>query len=172
MNERSAIDRFVDAWGEMGRIWGIPRTHARIHARLLATDDALSLDAIVAALSISKGGASMALRDLRSWGIVRRADRPGDRRDFHVAEGDVWSSFAAMVRARKGREFDPAAADVRNRIAELFPETSDSIRERLGQMVEILDTLDGLGERLLKAGPSTRAVLRFLAGLAGRSLPT
>lgn len=158
------IERFVDAWGRMGVIWGIPRTTARIQALLLAADEPLSLDEIASRLSISKGGASGRLKDLREWGVVERGAVVGDRRDFYVASDDVWKSFLSMVRARKRLEFDPASEDVRGSLRELSALPGRGEDARLDQMVEILDTLDGLGERLLMAGPATRTLLRFLAG--------
>ena len=69
-----------------------------------------------------------------------------------------------MVRARKTGEFDPAAAAVRREIGGLRRGASKPVKKRLGTMGDILDVLDGLGDRLIKAGPATRTVLSFLSG--------
>jgi DNA-binding transcriptional regulator GbsR (MarR family) len=165
----TAVDRFVDAWGEMGRVWGIPRTTARIHALLLAAAEPLSLDEITARLGVSKGGASDRLKELRSWDVVRRVSVAGDRRDFHEASEDVWAAFLAMVRARKAGEFDPAATAVRAQVGRLSRDAGKAVRARLRQVRDILDLLDGLGERLIDAGPATRTILGFLSGGHRRS---
>lgn len=160
----AAVAELVDAWGEMGRIWGIPKTTARIHALLLGEGKPLSLDEITLRLGISKGGASARLKELRTWDVVRRVPMPGDRRDFHAANEDVWTAFLALVRARKTTEFDPAADAVRRNVGRLCRVADKPLRERLRQMGDILDVLDGLGDRLISAGPAIRVVLGFLSG--------
>lgn len=160
--DRDAVDRLTEAWGDLGPIFGIPRTTARIQGLLLATAGPVSLDEIVERLGVSKGGASMRLKELREWGVVRRVRESGDRRDFHEAADDVWGSFLALARARKRSEFDPVADRIRASIAELRDRAGKKHATRLGKAGEVLDTLDGLGERLIESGPTLRAVLRFL----------
>jgi HTH-type transcriptional regulator, glycine betaine synthesis regulator len=165
----TTVAQFVDAWGDLGKIWGIPRTTARIQALLLASDEPLSLDDISGRLGISKGGASDRLKQLREWEMVRRETVPGDRRDFHAAEDDVWKTFLAMVRIRKQGEFDPIAGAVRAGLTDLRRGAGKPLKARLDQMEDVLDVLDGLGDRLLAAGPAMRAVLGFIAGKRRRS---
>ena len=102
------VQRFVEAWGAMGSLWGINRSVARVHALLMASEEPLSLDEIADRLLISKGNASMSLRELRTFGVVRQVEVAGDRRDFYVTEPDVWTMFFRILRERKRREFDPA----------------------------------------------------------------
>lgn len=156
------VDRFTEAWGDLGPVFGIPRTTARIQGLLLATDGPVSLDEIVVRLGVSKGGASTRLKDLRDWGVARRVKEAGDRRDYHEAADDVWGSFLAMARARKRSEFDPVADRIRDSIAGLRTGAGKKHAARLAKAGEVLDTLDGLGERLIESGPALRAVLRFL----------
>ena len=108
-----ARDRFVEAWGAMGSLWGINRSVARVHALLMASEEPLSLDEIADTLQMSKGNASMSLRDLRNFGVVRQVQVPADRRDFYVTEPDVWTMFFRILRERKRREFDPAVEAIR-----------------------------------------------------------
>ena len=51
-------DRFVEAWGSLGVLWGINRSMARIHALLVLADDPVELDTITKRLNISRGNAS------------------------------------------------------------------------------------------------------------------
>ncbi len=74
----------------------------------MATEGQLSLEEIAGRLQISKGNASMSLRELRTFGVVRQVEVPGDRRDFYVTEPDVWTMFFRILKERKRREFDPA----------------------------------------------------------------
>jgi DNA-binding transcriptional regulator GbsR (MarR family) len=154
--------RFVEAWGAMGSLWGINRSVARVHALLMANADPISLDEIAEQLLISKGNASMSLRELRTFGVVRQVEVPGDRRDFWVTEPDVWTMFFRILRERKRREFDPALDAVR-RLVET-PGASGSVRRRLEQMADLLTTMDGVASRLLDAPESARSALAFIAG--------
>ena len=104
---RDAQDKFVAAWGKMGSAWGISRTMAEVHALLYITGEALCTDDVMDRLSISRGNASMSLRALQDWGIVRRAHKRGDRKEYFEAEMDVWTMFRTIARERKKREIDP-----------------------------------------------------------------
>src|SRR4051794_34739718 len=74
---REAQDTFIRRWGEMGQTWGINRTMAEIHALLYIVGQPLCTDDVMGRLHISRGNASMSLRALVDWGIVRRQHRRG-----------------------------------------------------------------------------------------------
>ena len=107
-----AEDRFVTAWGQMGSAWGISRTMAEVHALLYITGDALCTDDIMARLEISRGNASMSLRALVDWGIVLRTHKRGDRKEYFVAEQEIWTMARAIVRERLKREVEPLIASL------------------------------------------------------------
>src|SRR4026207_2034820 len=77
----TAQDLFIRRWGEMGQTWGINRTMAEIHALLYITAQPLCTDDVMERLNISRGNASMSLRALCDWGIVRRLHKRGERRE-------------------------------------------------------------------------------------------
>lgn len=143
---RAAQDQFILEWGRMSSSWGINRTMAQLHALLFISGEALTVDEIMERLRISRGNASMSLRDLMDWGIVRRFRKPGERRDTYTSETDPWQMFARVVRERKRRELDPTAGAIRECIAMLPDEKADSetevFRERLQGLLEIFDILD------------------------------
>lgn len=91
----------------MGSSWGIPRTMAEVHALLYIVGEPLNTDQIMARLSISRGSASMSLKSLHDWGLIARAHRRGDRKEYFRAEQDVWQVFRIITRERKRREIDP-----------------------------------------------------------------
>jgi DNA-binding transcriptional regulator GbsR (MarR family) len=163
------VQRFVDAWGAMGALWGINRSVARVHALLMASEGSLSLDEIAEKLQMSKGNASMSLRELRTLGVVRQVEVPGDRRDFYVTEPDVWTMFFRILRERKRREFDPAL-DAIHRLLEQ-PGARGEVLGRLNQMAELLTTVEGVVNRFLKDPASSKAALGFVAGLPFTSKP-
>jgi DNA-binding transcriptional regulator GbsR (MarR family) len=157
------VKRFVEAWGAMGSLWGINRSVARVHALLMAHEEPLSLDAIARQLRISKGNASMSLRELRTFGVVRQAENPGDRRDFYVTEPDVWTMFFRILRERKRREFDPALEAI-HRLVDA-PGATGAVRGRMEQMADLLTTVEGVVNRFLQDPESSRAALAFVAGM-------
>ena len=158
-----AMKRFVEAWGAMGSLWGINRSVARVHALLMASEEPRSLDEIADALGISKGNASMSLRELRNFGVIRQVDAPGDRRDFYVTEPDVWTMFFRILRERKRREFDPALEAVRRLVDD--PSASGAVKGRLEQMADLLSTLEGVVGRFLQDPDSSRTALAWIAGM-------
>jgi predicted transcriptional regulator len=105
-----AQDRFIAVWGKMGGAWGISRTMAEVHALLMIVGDPLCTDDVMERLQISRGNASMSLRALLDWGIVYRAHKRGDRKEYFEAERDVWTMFTTIARERKKREIDPVVA--------------------------------------------------------------
>lgn len=109
---REAQDRFIATWGKMGAAWGISRTMAEVHALLYVTADALCTDDIMERLQISRGNASMSLRSLLDWGVATRSHKRGDRKEYFVAERDVWAMFRAILRQRLKLEVDPMLASL------------------------------------------------------------
>ncbi|MBI5708403.1 MAG: MarR family transcriptional regulator [Armatimonadetes bacterium] len=149
----AAQEQFILEWGRMSSMWGINRTMAQIHALLFITGDALSADEIIERLQISRGNASMNLRDLIDWGIVRRFRKPGERRDTYVSDSDPAQMFVRVVRERKRRELDPTAAAIREVLAKL-PDSFESedatiFRERLQGLLEIFDVIDAVYRQVL-----------------------
>ncbi|MER3495392.1 MAG: transcriptional regulator [Armatimonadota bacterium] len=145
-NLERAQDLFVLEWGRMSSSWGINRTMAQVHALLFITGAAADVNEIMERLQISRGNASMNLRELMDWGIVRRHRRPGDRKDVYVSETDPYQMFLRVVRERKRREIDPTADAIREVMAKLpeadpDPETR-ALRKRLASMLEIFDLID------------------------------
>jgi DNA-binding transcriptional regulator GbsR (MarR family) len=160
---RDATFEFVDAWGGMGALWGINRSVARVHALLLATEGTLSLDEIASRLQISKGNASMCLRELRSFGVVRLVQHPGDRRDHYVTEPDVWTMFFRILGERKRRELDPATTAIRGLIQAAG--AKGVVHERLDALAGLLAMISTVAERLVRDPDAARAALALFTGL-------
>ena len=111
---REAQDMFIRRWGEMGATWGINRTQAEIHALLFVTGRPQCTDDVMDRLNISRGNASMSLRALCDWGIIRRFHRRGERREYFESLGDVWEMFSIIAAERKRREMDPVLETIQH----------------------------------------------------------
>jgi DNA-binding transcriptional regulator GbsR (MarR family) len=108
-----AQDLFIRRWGEMGQTWGINRTMAEIHALLYICASPLCTDDVMERLNISRGNASMSLRALCEWGIIRRLHKRGERREYFESLSDVWEMFSIIAAQRKRREMDPVLETIK-----------------------------------------------------------
>ena len=107
MKLEEAKAKFIQIWGTVGVEWGINRTMAQVHGLLLASDEALTAEQVMEALSISRGNANMNLRELIDWGLVFRENRPGERKEYFYAEKNIWDVAQRIAAERKKRELDP-----------------------------------------------------------------
>ena len=159
----AAREQFILEWGRMSSSWGINRTMAQIHALLFITGDALSADDIMERLQISRGNASMNLRDLMDWGIVRRFRRKGERKDIYVSDSDPWEMFVRVARERKRRELDPTAAAIKECIGKLpsadKSEDAETFRKRLNGLLEIFDLIDAVYRQALASDEAFRSAV-------------
>ena len=145
---RTSQDLFIRRWGEMGATWGINRTMAEIHALLFITAQPLCTDDVMERLHISRGNASMSLRALCDWGIIRRLHKRGERREYFESLHDVWEIFSIIATERKRREMDPVLETIKQCQAMLDAssigksaanqETVKLTRQRLGDMEEFM----------------------------------
>ena len=106
-----AQDNFIRRWGEMGQTWGINRTMAEIHALLYITAQPQCTDDVMERLNIIAGNASMSLRALCDWGIIRRLHKRGERREYFESLGDVWEMFSHHRRRAQAPRDGPGAGD-------------------------------------------------------------
>jgi len=170
-----ARSQFISLWGQMGSKWGIPRAMAEVHALLFVEGRPMNADEVMERLRISRGNASMTLRALVDWDIVRRTHVAGERKEYFEAEQDVWKLFRTIVRERKKREIDPmieALRDCRDRTAGAAPASGSAAEarviaehnERLDRMLEFMRVLDDISRRFVSPmGKGLQVAARLLA---------
>ena len=113
--------------------WGLPRNTGRVYAYLLLQPRPAGLDEIAGDLEIAKSGASVATRQLVSFGLARSLGSRGSRRVRFEALHNLEAIFIArntqardlMERFRAGAAVAPPGPG----------------RQRLEEMVEMLDEL-------------------------------
>ena len=108
MEFKEAKNKFVQTSGALGSQWGINKTMAQIHALLMVSSEAVSMEDIMEELQISRGNASMNIRALMDWGIVYKEYKAGERREFFTAEKDLDELAVKISRERSKREIKPA----------------------------------------------------------------
>lgn len=151
MQLEEARQQFISSWGAFGTHWGINRTMAQMHALLMISADPLTQDDIMEQLNISRGNANMNIRELVDWGLVDRVTIPGERKEYFVAEKDIWKVATQIVHERKKRELNPMLklmdnleqieGDKKDKNVKQFIETVSGIK-RFGQQADkMLDAL-------------------------------
>ncbi len=162
MDLESSKQKFIETWGLLGSEWGINRSVAQVQALLLISTEPISTDDIMAALTISRGNANMSLRQLLDYGIIYKKLVAGDRKEYFVAERDVWKWAVKIAQMRKQREIDPVmkvlgelkmeTKKVTSAEGKEFYKTVNDIEAFTGQLCTLSDKVlnSHRGELLLK----------------------
>ncbi len=166
-------------FGEMGSRWGINRTVGQMYALLVLSKDPLCADDITEALGISRSNVSMGLKELMSWELVKLQHRPGERKEFYSAPGDVWDIAKTLIEQRRKREIDPTLSTLRNLLIDAPANAEEEYaQQRMREMHELIEMLTlwtqeiqrldsaQLG-KLLKLGSSIGKVLDMKDRLLG-----
>ncbi|QEC52868.1 DNA-binding transcriptional regulator GbsR (MarR family) [Anseongella ginsenosidimutans] len=140
MELKEAKQKFIETWGKLGAEWGINRTMARVHALLLLSAEPLSTEEIMQDLNISRGNASMTLRDLMGWGLVEKQYKPGERKEYFYADKDTWNIARQVARERRKRELDPVLK-VLEELMKVEGDTKDPAFKTFNQSVKDINKL-------------------------------
>lgn len=171
MNLPPLTQSFVLHFGEMGSHWGINRTVGQIYALLFVSDRALNADEIVDKLGISRSNASMGLKELQAWRLVRLSHLPGDRREYFTAPDDVWTIFRTLAEERQKREIEPTLSLLRGVLLE-SPESPEErhAQARMRAMYELMDAMTEWFAEVRKLSPETLASLMAMGSKVTRLL--
>jgi len=151
---KEAEEKFIQGWGQLGASWGINRTMSQINALLLIATDPMTTDEIMTKLNISRGNANMNLRELISWGVVRKSFKPGDRKEYFYSVKDMWEMARLVSKERKRRELEPLLTmlgEVKNvegdspEVKEFQRITRDveKVAKKADSVLELIGKLDG-----------------------------
>ena len=149
----------------MARAWGINPTMGELFALLYITGTDWTAEELRQRLRISRGNVSMNLRELLSWGVVRKLHRQGERRELFRAEPDVWILFRRILKERKRRELDPTLTvlDRICRLSETKPELP-GLKTRVERLRQFFGMIEGLRSGSSRSRPGELADLGvFLA---------
>jgi DNA-binding transcriptional regulator GbsR (MarR family) len=128
MKLTEAKEKYIQTWGTFATNWGINRTMAQVHALLLTCTEPISTDEVMEHLQISRGNANTNLRALMDWGIVKKELVKGERKEFFVADKDVWYLFKQITKERRKREIEPIIKFLED-LKEIEDKESDEAKE-------------------------------------------
>jgi DNA-binding transcriptional regulator GbsR (MarR family) len=155
MNIQEGREKFIQSWGALGTSWGINRTMAQIHALLLISPAPLCADEIMDTLQISRGNVNMNLRALMDWNLAFKELKTGERKEFFVAEKDMWQVMRNIIINRKKKELEPTIK-VLDELSSVEGEEAES-QEFIRVIKDIRlfsNKADSLLESLTKADPN------------------
>lgn len=147
MEFNEAKAQFIQTWGKLGTEWGINRTMAQVHAILLISPTPLCTEDIMEQLSISRGNANMNIRDLMNWTLIYKELIPGDRKEYFVAEKDIWEVARRIIRERKKREVEPVLR-VLNQLKMI---DGDKESKEIKEFTAMMEQLDGFVGKMDKS---------------------
>jgi len=152
-----ARENFIQGMSRISAFWGFPRAMGAIYGAIYLSPAPLSLDEIVAQVSVTKGAVSTHVRTLERLGMVHKQIRLGDRKDYYEAEADFWKIIRGVLREREQNEFDLALNTVNDSlemVKEASPAESDQVlaafyEERMEGMQSFFNSLDSIVATLL-----------------------
>lgn len=149
-------NQFILHWGEMGSRWGINRTISQIHAFLYYIGKPVNAEQIAETLQVARSNVSNSLKELQNWNLINVTHMMGDRRDYFETSLDVWALFHIVITERKTREFDPTVRFLESFLQDnQFNNDEQAAKERIENMLELMQSLSSWGDEMLKLKPET-----------------
>ena len=146
------VRRMVEAAGHATQSMGLGRVLGQIFAWLYFSPEPQSLDDLTAALGISKGSASMGVRQLEQWNALEKVWVKGSRRDYYRAKDYFGSIVKSAVLDLVGKRMETSSSILREASAELqgkaeggeLSENDRFLRERIGKIVRFQEKAQGM----------------------------
>ncbi len=154
-NLAKARDNFIEGIGHLASNVGLSRVMGQLYAMLFLSNEPLCLDDMAERLKISKGNASVNIRELEKLGIVRKVWVKGSRKDFYEAELDLEKLIKNGIVAAAKRRMDM--------ILEAVVRTEDLIKKAKGMNEEE----KRVAELYLKRLQSVKEIQKFAEEMLG-----
>lgn len=91
----------VNAVGTVIEFWGFKRNQGKVWALLYMRDESMSAAQIRKELGLSKGAVSMILREVETWGVIKRVRRPGSQSWHFSAEIELMKMIGRVFQDRE-----------------------------------------------------------------------
>ena len=148
--------QFIHEVGEFASSLGLSRSVGQLYALLYMSPAPLSLDELAEASDMSKGNASLNVRELERWGAVRRVYVPGDRKDYYEPNRNVPEIVVGRLKDGLGRRLasletalDAASAQVEEMNGDgekkkFYAQRLKEVRKLQRSLRRVVDNLDNL----------------------------
>ncbi len=145
--------RFIESAGHFTQSFGFGRILGQIFAHVYFSREPQSLDDLSRLLDISKGSASMAVRQLEQWAALRRVWVKGDRKDYYVTTDEFGRVIRKALLDVMGRKMETADAVLKDAEAHLKGKSKNNsdddrefLRERVARIQAFRDKTQWLWE--------------------------
>ncbi len=142
----------IETIGDLIDFWGFSKHHGRIWALLYLREEPCSSPDIQQLLEMSAGLVSMSLKELLHWDVVEKVWVKGDRKDYYVANTDLWHMMSRVIREREQNLIQSCIRNLDDALGDLETTESD---ERIAYMKPRV-------QHLLSLSESFAAFLNFL----------
>ncbi len=152
MDYKETKYEFIQLWGTLGTSLGINKAMAQIHALLLSVENPMTTDEIMDQLQISRSNANLNLRALMDWGLIYKKHLPADRKEFFIAEKDIWDVAVKIMRERRKREVEPVIKELKN-LSGFVPTNFEekNFKKLIEDTTELSEKMASIGNMLEKA---------------------
>ena len=154
-NLAKSRDNFIEGIGHLASNVGLSRVMGQLYAMLFLSNKPLCLDDMAERLKISKGNASVNIRELEKLGVVRKVWVKGSRKDFYEAELDLEKLIKNGIVAAAKRRMDM--------ILETVVRTENLVKKAKGMNEEE----KRVAELYLKRLQSVKEIQRFAEEMLG-----
>lgn len=152
------VRRFIQEAGNATQSFGLGRAAGQIYAYLYFSRQPRNLADMQAALAISKGSASMVVRQLEQWGAVKKVWVKGDRKDYYEASDWFGNILKHAVMDTVGKKLATYSAMLDEMETGLAAQTGDGELEFVKMRVGKLRRFQKRAQNLWK-NPLVRALL-------------
>jgi DNA-binding transcriptional regulator GbsR (MarR family) len=144
-----AREVFIQGMSRISQFWGFPKAMGAIFGAIYLSPEPVSLDELVVLVGVTKGAVSTNVRALEHLGMVQRRIRIGERKDYYVAETDIWKVARGILKERQKSEFDQAIGSVSQSLELVQADGSEAelaafYQERLQNLANFFHGLDNL----------------------------
>jgi len=156
-----ARSTLIEGIGAVSEFWGFGRASGQIYALLYFEGREMSLTEIAETLRMSKGFASLTMRQLERLTVVEAIHKLGNRQRYYRATDRHWEVVRKILKERKEAEFDRAIGAPKRAydlLANVKAEGIKQTRERLLKLKQFYDKLDRIANAVL-------AIDSFTSGL-------
>ncbi len=117
-----AIRHTCEALGQVMEAWGFKKIMGMTWAFLYLCPEPAAARDICEALKVSPALVSITLQDLLRWGVVKKLSPMGKRRDYYMAEHDVWKMIRRVLKEREKHAIEIVQHKLRSAIKALDAE--------------------------------------------------
>ena len=134
------VEKFISDAGNFAQSFGLGRVVGQIYAFLYFSQGPQGLGDMQEALQISKGSASMCVRQVEGWGAVRKIWVKGDRKDYYEANdwfGKVLKNILNESISKRFIQRDEFYEEIGSQLAEIEGDADAAfLKERVSHIKE------------------------------------